>query len=53
MYTLNFSISKKGISLSSTEQNFASEALGYGVIVSDEGKKIYLTETAFASGIKS
>ena len=52
MYTLNFSISKKGISLSSTEQNFASEALECGVIISDEGKKIYLTETAFASGIK-
>ena len=53
MYTLNFSIGKKGISLSSTEPNFASEALECGVIVSGEGKKIYLTETAFASGIKS
>ena len=53
MYTLNFSISKRGISLSSTELNFASEAIEYGVIVSEERKKIYLTETAFASGIKS
>ena len=51
MYALNFSISKKGISLSSTEPNFTSEAIEYGVIVSEEGRKIYLTETAFASGI--
>ena len=50
MYTLKFSASINNISLCSTEPNFANESLKSGLIVSEEGKKIYLTETPFASG---
>ena len=42
MHTLNFSASNDKISLCSTGTNFADELLKSGLIVLEEGKKIYL-----------
>ena len=53
MYTSNFTIIKNEFFFSSTKPNFARSSLEYGIIFSKEGKKIYLTETPFASGTKS